>query len=110
MTIIAAEDLVYDYPRTRALDGVSFAVARGTITALVGPNGAGKTTALRLLVGLLTPTSGEAWLGGHHVLRDGIEAKRINTISFGKERPFVLGHDETAWKWNRRAHFISTTK
>ncbi|MBI3780148.1 MAG: peptidoglycan-associated lipoprotein Pal [candidate division NC10 bacterium] len=40
----------------------------------------------------------------------GIEAKRINTISFGKERPFVLGHDETAWKWNRRAHFISTTK
>ena len=40
----------------------------------------------------------------------GIEAKRINTISFGKERPFVLGHDETAWKWNRRAHFILTTK
>ena len=40
----------------------------------------------------------------------GIEANRINTISFGKERPFVLGHDEAAWKWNRRAHFTLSTK
>jgi len=40
----------------------------------------------------------------------GIEANRVNTISFGKERPFVLGHDESAWKWNRRAHFTFSTK
>ena len=40
----------------------------------------------------------------------GIEANRISTISFGKERPFVLGHDESAWKWNRRAHFVLSTK
>jgi len=40
----------------------------------------------------------------------GIEANRVNTISFGKERPFVLGHDESAWKWNRRAHFSLSTK
>jgi peptidoglycan-associated lipoprotein len=40
----------------------------------------------------------------------GIEASRINTISFGKERPFVLGHDESAWKWNRRAHFVVSPK
>ncbi|MEK6569055.1 MAG: peptidoglycan-associated lipoprotein Pal [candidate division NC10 bacterium] len=40
----------------------------------------------------------------------GIEANRISTISFGKERPFVLGHDESAWKWNRRAHFTLSTK
>jgi peptidoglycan-associated lipoprotein len=40
----------------------------------------------------------------------GIEANRISTISFGKERPFVLGHDESAWKWNRRAHFTLHTK
>jgi len=44
------------------------------------------------------------------LLAGGIEAKRINTISYGKERPFVLGHDESAWKWNRRAHFVLTTK
>jgi peptidoglycan-associated lipoprotein len=40
----------------------------------------------------------------------GIGANRVNTISFGKERPFVLGHDESAWKWNRRAHFTLSTK
>lgn len=40
----------------------------------------------------------------------GIEANRVNTISFGKERPFVLGHDESAWKWNRRAHFTLSIK
>lgn len=38
----------------------------------------------------------------------GIEAARITTVSYGEERPFVLGHDESAWKWNRRAHFVLT--
>ena len=36
----------------------------------------------------------------------GIAADRISTISYGKERPFVLGQDESAWKWNRRGHFV----
>lgn len=36
----------------------------------------------------------------------GIAADRISIISYGKERPFVLGHDESAWKWNRRGHFV----
>jgi peptidoglycan-associated lipoprotein len=36
----------------------------------------------------------------------GIAPGRIRTISYGKERPFVLGHDESAWRWNRRAHFV----
>ncbi|MDD5560349.1 peptidoglycan-associated lipoprotein Pal [Candidatus Methylomirabilis sp.] len=40
----------------------------------------------------------------------GIGADRISTISFGKERPFALGHDESAWKWNRRAHFTPSAK
>ena len=35
----------------------------------------------------------------------GIAADRMTTISYGKERPLVLGHDENAWKWNRRVHF-----
>jgi peptidoglycan-associated lipoprotein len=34
----------------------------------------------------------------------GIATDRISTVSYGKERPFVLGHDEKDWKWNRRAH------
>lgn len=41
-----------------------------------------------------------------YLMAAGINAKRIKTVSFGKERPFVMGHDESAWKWNRRAHFV----
>lgn len=36
----------------------------------------------------------------------GIDGGRIDTISYGEERPFALGHDESAWRWNRRAHFV----
>jgi peptidoglycan-associated lipoprotein len=41
-----------------------------------------------------------------YLVAGGIDAKRITTISYGEERPFVLGHDESAWKWNRRGHFV----
>jgi peptidoglycan-associated lipoprotein len=40
-----------------------------------------------------------------YLIAAGVPADRISTISYGKERPFVLGHDESAWKWNRRGHF-----
>lgn len=45
-----------------------------------------------------------------YLVAAGIDAKRIGTISFGKERPFAPGHDESAWQQNRRAHFISETR
>ena len=41
-----------------------------------------------------------------YLVAAGIGARRIKTVSFGKERPFVLGHDEAAWKENRRAHVV----
>ena len=41
-----------------------------------------------------------------YLIAAGIAADRISIISYGKERPFVLGHDESAWKWNRRGHFV----
>lgn len=40
----------------------------------------------------------------------GIDAGRIETVSFGKERPFAAGHDEDAWAQNRRGHFVVTAK
>ncbi|MCK4303398.1 MAG: peptidoglycan-associated lipoprotein Pal [Candidatus Eisenbacteria sp.] len=40
------------------------------------------------------------------IVRYGISASRIETISYGEERPFATGHDETEWALNRRAHFI----
>jgi peptidoglycan-associated lipoprotein len=39
----------------------------------------------------------------------GIEARRMSTISFGKERPLAFGHDETAWSQNRRGNFVITS-
>ena len=41
-----------------------------------------------------------------YLIAAGIAADRVSTISYGKERPFVLGQDESAWKWNRRGHFV----
>lgn len=67
--------------KRRALDDVSFSVERGSATALVGPNGSGKSTALRLLLGLDHPTSGEVRFDGEVVdartLRDRTFAKRL---------------------------------
>ncbi len=41
-----------------------------------------------------------------YLVSAGIAPDRISSVSYGEERPFVLGHDESAWKWNRRAHFV----
>jgi len=42
-----------------------------------------------------------------YLVAGGIDSTRISTLSYGKERPFVLGTDESAWKWNRRGHFVA---
>jgi ABC-2 type transport system ATP-binding protein len=55
---VEAIGLVKDFGDTRALDGVSLAVPAGSIYGLLGPNGAGKTTALRVLLGIIDPSSG----------------------------------------------------
>jgi peptidoglycan-associated lipoprotein len=46
----------------------------------------------------------------NYLVATGIDAARIATISYGEERPFVLGHDESAWKWNRRARFVISSQ
>lgn len=53
-----------------AVDGLTFDVASGELFGVVGPDGAGKTTTLRMLAGVLRPTSGEAWIGGAEVGAD----------------------------------------
>jgi ABC-2 type transport system ATP-binding protein len=68
--MIDVQDLVYEYPNKRALDGVSFKIAPGSITALVGPNGAGKTTLLRCLAALEPPYSGTVKIDGIDTTHD----------------------------------------
>jgi ABC-2 type transport system ATP-binding protein len=67
---VMVEDLRVSFGQTLALDGVSFAIPRGTVLGLLGPNGAGKTTAVRVLTTLLRPDSGRAQVAGIDVLAD----------------------------------------
>ena len=62
---VEAKDLVKDFADKRAVDGVSLEVPTGSIFGLLGPNGAGKTTTLRMLLGIIEPTSGERCVLGH---------------------------------------------
>ncbi len=61
---IRTEDLTKHFGRTVALDGLSLDVGEGEIFGFLGPNGAGKSTTIRLLLGLIRPTRGSAWLSG----------------------------------------------
>jgi ABC-2 type transport system ATP-binding protein len=61
---IEVTDLHKRYGRTVALDGMSFTVAAGQVTGFIGPNGAGKSTTLRVVLGLDTPDTGTALVGG----------------------------------------------
>jgi ABC-2 type transport system ATP-binding protein len=60
----------------RAIDGLSFDVARGSVFGLLGPNGAGKTTTLRILTTLARPTSGQASVCGFDVIRQPLDVRR----------------------------------
>jgi ABC-2 type transport system ATP-binding protein len=86
--VIEAKDLVKSYPGdVRALDGLSFEVAPGTVFGLLGPNGAGKSTAVKVLTTLAAADGGHARVAGHDVAADpgavrrsiGVVAQRTGT-------------------------------
>ncbi|WP_067482856.1 ATP-binding cassette domain-containing protein [Actinomadura hibisca] len=62
--MILVEELTKHFGPVRAVDGLSFAARPGEVTGFLGPNGAGKTTTLRMLLGLVAPTSGRALIDG----------------------------------------------
>ena len=64
---IKTVELTKKFGRTVALAGLSMTVPRGEVFGFLGPNGAGKTTAVKLLLGLLRPSSGEGWLLGRPI-------------------------------------------
>ncbi|MFQ5591306.1 MAG: ABC transporter ATP-binding protein [Phycisphaerae bacterium] len=80
--MVVADKLVKVFPgpegrEKRAVNGLSFRVGQGEIYGLLGPNGAGKTTTLRMLSGLMAPTSGTATLAGFDVTTAPTSVKRV---------------------------------
>ncbi len=74
--VIIAEDLTRRFGGFTAVDRISFEVHRGEIFGFLGANGAGKTTAIRMLTGLLAPTSGRAMVLGRNIATETEEVKR----------------------------------
>ena len=89
---VAVSGLVKDFAAVRAIDHLSFEVARGEIFGIVGPDGAGKTTTMRILAGVLAPDAGHARVAGHDVVGDPEGVKHV--ISYMPQR-FGLYEDLT---------------
>jgi ABC-2 type transport system ATP-binding protein len=68
--VVQVENLSFSFGETKALDRISFSVEEGEIFGLVGPDGAGKTTCLRILCGLMIPSSGTVRVLGHDMVVD----------------------------------------
>jgi ABC-2 type transport system ATP-binding protein len=89
---IDVHDLTRRFGAFVAVDGITFDVRAGEVFGFLGANGAGKTTAIRMLTGLLAPTSGRATVAGHDVAREGERVKR--DIGYMSQR-FSLYEDLT---------------
>jgi len=72
---VDVRELTRRFAAVTAVDGLSFTVRAGELFGLVGPDGAGKTTTLRMLAGVLRPTSGDAFVLGHSIAKDRERAK-----------------------------------
>jgi ABC-2 type transport system ATP-binding protein len=85
--MIEISTLVKRYGAFTAVDGISLDVAPGEIHGFLGPNGAGKTTTLRMIAGLLQPTSGRIVVNGHDMASAPEAAK--SALGFIPDRPFI---------------------
>ena len=133
MIVLSAECLSISFGGVRALDGVSFDVAAGTVFSIIGPNGAGKTTLFNLISGLCPPGDGCVWLRGEDVTalvpeqlaRRGLsrtfqnlqifsQLTAIENVMVGRHRHEVIGifaellHLPAVGRQNRRTHEAAT--
>ncbi len=75
--VLVLKHLTKQYGTFRALDDMTLSLNSGQILGLIGPNGAGKTTTIKILVGLIRPTSGEASIAGVDCVKDSQSIKRL---------------------------------
>ncbi len=84
MDAIRTEALTRTFGNVTAVDHLTISVGKGELFGLVGPDGAGKTTTMRLLTAIMDPTSGDAWVAGHHSVREAAAIK--DSIGYMSQR------------------------
>ncbi|MCA9401576.1 MAG: ABC transporter ATP-binding protein [Candidatus Omnitrophica bacterium] len=87
--MIKTNVLTRKFDNVTAVNGLSLEIPKGEIFGLVGPDGAGKTTTMRLLTGILEPTSGQAWVGGNDIVKDSEKIKE--NIAYMSQRFGLYG-------------------
>jgi ABC-type multidrug transport system ATPase subunit len=92
---ISIEQVTMRFGRVTALEGVSLSIEAGSIFGLLGPNGSGKSTLIRILCGLLVPTSGKAFIEGTDMAR---HARRMKPVVGYMSQRFSLYTDLTVWE------------
>src|SRR5688572_2284414 len=96
--MIELENLVKHFGDLVAVNGVTLEVPRGEFFAVLGPNAAGKTTTIKIIAGLLKPTSGTARVAGFDIQTQSIEAKQ--RLAYVPDFPFL--YDKlTPWEFLR---------
>ncbi len=85
--MIRFENLTKYYRGIKAVDGLNLQIPQGTIFGFIGPNGAGKTTTIKMMAGVLRPTSGRIYINGLDIAKEPSKTKRI--LGFIPDRPFL---------------------
>jgi ABC-2 type transport system ATP-binding protein len=85
--MIRLDHVTKEYGLKVAVKDLSLDIPAGELFAFLGPNGAGKTTTIKMMCGLLFPTSGRVYIGGHDMQHDGEEARRL--LAYVPDQPFL---------------------
>ncbi len=93
--LVKAQDLTKRFGDFVAVDHVSFEIYPGEVVGYLGPNGSGKTTTIRMLLGLLMPSEGEAWVLGYRVRT---QAEAIRPRVGYMSQKFALYDELTVWE------------
>ncbi|OGR61832.1 MAG: hypothetical protein A2X31_01465 [Elusimicrobia bacterium GWB2_63_22] len=96
--MIEINNLTKTFGTFKAVDGLTLSVKPGEIFGFLGPNGAGKTTTVKILSGIMRPTSGSVSVAGFDVARDPLAAKRV--MAYIPDEPFVYPK-LTGWEFMR---------
>jgi ABC-2 type transport system ATP-binding protein len=93
--IVSVNDLKKVFGGFTAVDGITFSVKKGEIFGFLGPNGAGKSTTIRMLCGIITPTSGQGKVAGYDIFTDSEQVK--HSIGYMSQK-FSLYEDMTPFE------------